>query len=247
MIAGPAGLLLAAALLVQETDAVGPGIHIDHQGEFGWRCSAPVAIGRYEGSVWRDYDRKRGGSVYTMQIELPESDNRHSLIWAVDPRPEGSEKLREWPNARREVEAFRFGPGYAQVDFKLDAEVAGALWIHYWGNGAYAGSDLRLSARQVRRFVGKGRRAVGIGANVSPAVIAKLASTRRWTAILVDSTGKRLDTEVFEVPIPEEAEMAFRKARAAIDSLESRFRIDHRPRSEGGGDCFDHPDPNSEI
>lgn len=248
MIVTQAGLLLAVALLVQEAQSVEESeyvqetAYVDEDGAFGWSCWVPVAIGRYKGRVSRAYHRKRR-SVYTMQIELPQSDNRHPLIWAVDPSPGGSAKPRARLRARAEADAFRFGPASVGVDFKMDAEVVGSLWIRYWGDGAYAGTDLHFNPRQVRRWVGKGRQKVGIGATITPAVTAKLASARMWTAVLTDSTGRRLATEVFEVPSPKEAEASFRKARAAIDALEPHFSIDHRPRSDGGADCSDHNDP----
>lgn len=242
MIASPA-MLLAAVLLIQEAPSIDEWepaqetAHVDEDGKFGWSCWVPVKIGPYAGKVSRAYYRKRK-SVYTMQVELPGYGDRHPLIWTVDPGP-------QVPAPGTEANAFRFGPGSVGLELEMDAEVVGALWIQYWGDGVHAGTDLRFTPRQVRRWVGKGRQKVGIGANVSPAVIAKLASARRWTAVLTDSTGRRLATKVFEVPSPEEAEAVFRKARAAIDALEPRFGLDHSPRSEAGAHCSDFDDPQS--
>jgi hypothetical protein len=253
MIAASASLLLAGALLLQDAQPVDDSeppqetAHIDEDGAFGWGCWVPVAIGAYKGTVSRAYFRKRS-SVYTMQIELRGS-HRHSLIWAIDPRPGSSARLRAWPHSRREADAFRFGPGHVLVDLKPDSEVAvvGGLWIQYWGDGVYAGADMWASQRKAPRRMGGPGQLAGIGALVSPVLIAKLTPARTWTAVLTDSTGRRLATDIFEVPPPQEAESTFRQARAAIDALEPRFRIDHSPLSEGGAHCSDNNDPIADI
>jgi hypothetical protein len=246
----PAAFLLAAALLVQEAGPPEPTAVINEGGAFGWRCWAPVTLGRFQGSVLRSFGSRLKHSPYVMQVELPDPDDRRTVRWTVDPRPagppQGKKKKRRW--ARAQADAFRNGPDSVVVQFKWEhVPLTGPLWVQFWGDGAYGGAQILMNARDTRRYFRKGRGPTGAGTSPGADVIAKLASARRWTAVALDSSGKRLASETFEVPGPEEAEAAFREARRRIDSLEPRFAASHDPIEEGGAGCSDEEDPAATI
>ncbi|HEX8469116.1 MAG TPA: hypothetical protein VF620_15060 [Allosphingosinicella sp.] len=243
-----AAFLLAAALLVQETESEEPTAN--HGGAYGWRCSAEVAIGRHRGSVWRDYDERLIPSPYIIQVQLPDPADRQTTSWMVDPRHEGPPpgQKRNGVSGVREADAFRNGPGSVQFELKWEpVELAGPLWVHYWGDGRHAGTRMMASARHTRRDYARRHHGTAIGVHPDRDLIAKLASASRWTAVAVDSTGKLFASKTIEVPTPQQAEAAFREARARIDSLERRFAANHEPREEGGASCSDHEDPAATI
>lgn len=250
-----AALIALAALLAQqhgpdpESGPVEPTAMVDEDGAFGWRCWAPVAIGRHKGSVWRDYGKKLENSAYIMNVERPAPGNPRTIQWAVDPRPDPpAGAKRRWPMAVREADAFRNGPSSVIIDFTWEPRaLTGPLWVQFWGDGSYAGTQMMRKARDVRRYYGGERPAFTAGLTPSTALIARLASAQRWTAAAVDSTGRLLSSETFEMPTPDEAEAVFRKARARIDSLEPRFAIDHEPLDEGGAGCTDEENRAASI
>ena len=88
------------------------------------------------------------------------------------------------------AEVRRNGPVTVLIDFKWEpVALVGPLWAQFWGDGAYAGTQMMMSARKMRRYYGKDRQASSIGTHPGTALIAKLASARTWTAVAVDSTG----------------------------------------------------------
>lgn len=251
MIAAQAGLLLAAALPVQQAQSVEEAdppqetAHVDHDGAFGWRCWAPVAVGGHRGKAWRDYHERSKNAAYVMQMERPGDGDRYAMQWTVDPSPEGPPAKSRKSSARSLEDAFRNGPESIYVDFKWEGAVAGPLWVHYWGDGVYAGGEMLMSARSVRRWFGKSTVRTGTSATPGAAVKAKLAPARTWTALARDSAGRQLDSKTFDVPTAPEAEREFLRARARIDAVEPRFRTDHAPLDEGDVSCSDFEDPQS--
>lgn len=245
------GLLLAAALLareaqsVEDREPVQETAHVDEDGKYGWRCWAPVAVGGHAGKVWRDYHKRSKNAAYVMQMGVRGYGDRYEMMWTVDPRPEGPPAKDRNPSTFSLEEAFRSGPETISIEFKWEGAVVGPLWVHYWGNGVYAGGEMLMSARSVRRWFGNSTVRTGTNATPGAAVKARLAPARTWTALVRDSKGRQLDSKTFDVPTPSEAGREFRRARARIDAVELRFRTDHTPLDEGDVSCSDFDDPQS--
>ncbi|HEX6376677.1 MAG TPA: hypothetical protein VFZ91_13265 [Allosphingosinicella sp.] len=226
--------LAAAALLVQ--------------GDWGWRCEAKVSLGAYQGSVWRDYAKWPDPSPYHMKVELADPEKRHTLRWAVDPRPEGRppRKRRSWPDPRPPADAFRSGPGFVAIDFRWDAPAVGPIWAHYWGDGAYAGAQRLMTASDATRRIGN-LPAFALSTTIARDLVPALASARTWTVVATDATGRQLSSETFEVPAWQEAEAEFRRARASLDAVEPRYRSGAGPQEGDEAACYEHEDPAAII
>ena len=236
--------MISSALLLAAALGQTPG------GEFGWSCSVAVTIDDYSGSVSRNFGDGLEAAPYLFQVQRQTGDIRHDVIWSVFPRPEGPppDGPPGFLNGRREADAFSTGPDYVHIDFRWHTQVVGPVWAHYWGDGAYAGADLLMTARHVRRFTDRDGRLGGLsGGLATRPILTALAPAQSWTVVVNDATGKQLFTETFEVPRRELAEAEFRRARAIMDRLEAHFRLDHRPRSEGGATCGDDPPPEAVI
>jgi len=231
-----AALLLGAALLVQ--------------GDWGWTCEAPVTLGDYKGSVSREFFPWSGDhSPYRMRIERPGSGDRYAISWTIDPRPEGPPRgsKRRWPNPRKQAGAFRAGPDLVRIDFKWGRDAVAPIWVHYWGDGAYAGADLLVTARMMKRRIANIPSPYSSeGGLASRRLLAALAPARIWTVVVTDSAGKTYSSETFSVPTWREAESAFRHARARIDAMERRYRsLDPLPESDAS--CTPHEDPEAIV
>lgn len=240
--------LLAAALFLQEEEEPAtPTLIINEGGDYGWGCSTGVAIGRFRGGVWRDYDRKRRRSPYVMQLRLADPDPRHTIGWTIDPELGAPDKEGRPTLSARGAAAFGKGPRTVLVDFKwAPRPMVGPLRVWFWGDGVYAGSRTAMSARRVRRYYG-GEDGSSGSARADRSLVARLVSARTWTAVLTDGAGNRLASETFQMPTPREAEAAFRAGRARIDAVEPRFRADHDPLELDGVQCIDQLNPIADI
>jgi len=219
-------------------------------GQYGWRCSVTFEMEHYRGGMWRDFGAGAENSPYMMQAWAADPNVHHEVYWTVDPRPEGPPptKKRRFLEGLKESEAFAAGPEYVHIDFGWYTEALGPIWAHYWGGGAYAGADLVMTARQVRKSTGKDGKASGLsGGLFNRRIMTALAATPDWTVTAVDAAGRTLFSESFRIPSRDAAEREFRRGRAAIDALEPKFRVDHRMLEEAGAVCVDHEDPASGI
>jgi hypothetical protein len=235
------GLVLAAAAVLQGAP---------QGGWWGWSCGTSLSVDGFEGGVYRDFGPGFEHAPYRIELREPGQGRGHNVSWTIDPRPEGPPPSARpsFLDPRREQEAFASGPNYVHIDFDWLAEATGPIHAYYWGDGAYAGADLLMSARQVRRFTDRDGRLGGLSGGLAVrTLLSALAPARRWTVAAVDSTGKTLFSESFDLPRREAVEAAFRRARAAIDSVEARFRPAHRPINEGGVRCEDKENPESAI
>ena len=231
-------ILLLAALALDQNEG----------GTWGWSCGTSVTVDGYAGGISRTYGKGSENEAYVMQVDTPE--RRHSITWTVHPLLEGPppSKRPAFLGGRRESEAFATGPDYVHIDFLWRTSAVGPIWAHYWGDGVYAGADLLMSARQVRRATGKDGTLGGLsGGLASRPLLTALAGARRWTVVAEDSAGKRLFGDSFTVPRREVAEAEYRRARAAIDRAEPIFRLTHEPYDKDGVTCTDHENPAASI
>jgi hypothetical protein len=223
----------------------------DWDGAYGWGCSTPVAIEGYVGGLSRSYGRGAGLEPYFLQAQEPGSaPEGHSVTWTIYPLAEGPPARRRvtFLGGRREADAFVSGPDYVHIAFSWHTEVTGPVWAYYWGDGRYVGAEMLFSAGNVRRFRDRSGRLGGIsGGLANRTLLAALADARSWTVVAADATGKRLFSETFSVPRWRAAEAEYRRARAALDRVEARFRVTHEPLSADGVSCADEDDPASMI
>lgn len=231
-----AAVLIGAALLLQ--------------GESGWTCEAPVVLGDYRGQVTREFFPWKGDhSPYLMKIALPGPGDRHEIRWTIDPRPQGRPRWakRQWPNPRRQSQAFREGPDMVSIDFHWGPDAVAPIWSHYWGDGVYAGADLKASVEMMRRRIATNTSPFGSeGGLASRRLLERLSRARVWTVVVTDATGTTRSSETFAVPTWQEAEAAFLQARARIDAMELRYR-NRDPLPESDASCTDHEDPWSIV
>ncbi len=238
---------VATALLILSAGPSG----LNYGGAHGWACSAPVDVDGFRGSILRQYTAKGDELPYIMEVKEPGSPSfPHSITWTVDPDPAGPPPRRKpgFLAGRKEADAFRTGPDYVHISFTWHTRVEGPVWAHYWGDGAYVGADLLQTARAARRFRDRQGLSGGISGGISNrALLTALAEARTWQVVAIDSTGKRLFTESFQVPGWRSAEAEFRRARAQIDRIEAEFRKHHEPREVDGASCTDQEDPSASI
>lgn len=224
----------------------------DNDGAYGWSCGAAVSFDGYSGYLGRNYGQGNELSPYVMEArEAGSTDpNRHRITWTVYPLAEGPPPSRR-PNflgGRREAGLFATGPDYVHISFLWHTQVTGPVWAYYWGDGHYAGVEMLMSARNTRRFRDRDGLLGGISGGLSDrALLTALADARSWTVVAIDATGKRLFQETFAVPDRQRVEAEYRRARAALDRVEARFRATHAPLSEDGVACEDAEDPAASI
>ncbi len=231
-------LAMAAAMLVQS-----------YGGDYGWSCSAPLAVDGYQGGMFRHFGKGLEDEPYVLQMRREPPDG-HDISWTVFPRPEGPPEGRKhsFLRGRKEAEAFSGGPDYVHIDFSWNERLTGPIWVHYWGDGVYAGSHMLVTARQVRRWTDKQGRTAGLsGGLATPSLLAALAPARSWSVVAADATGRTIFSDTFQMPDWRQVEAEYRRVRARIDMVEQRFRADHEPRSENGVHCSDEPSPDSTI
>jgi hypothetical protein len=251
MIAAAAFLLLLGQPQAEAPPEPAQGV--DHDGEYGWICSVGIEVEGYRGGILRHYPSGATAEPYRVDLEWRRGERRYGATWTIDPRPEGPPPQRAGRRRhfqpRAESEAFVLGPDYVHIDFGwLVPGVVGPVHAHYWGDGVSAGADLIYTARQVRRRTDRAGMLAGFSGGLSePALLQALAPARLWSVVVSDSTGKVLLSDSFEVPRRELVAAEFRRARAILDDLEARFRVDHRPLREGSAACQDNEDPNATI
>ena len=223
-------------------------------GEYGWICSAPMNVDGYRGGILRHYDSTTRHGPYLVQLHWRSGERRYRASWTIDPRPEGPppsppRRRMRYFEPRAERQAFEPGPESVGIDFGwYVAGVVGPVHARYWGDGVYVGEERLYTARQVRRRIDRDGMFSGFSGGLNnPALLRALAAARTWRVVVTDSVGKVLLSESFDVPRREAVAAEFRRARAALDSAEARFRIDHERLIGPDASCQDNEDPEATI
>lgn len=213
-----------------------------------YRCSVPIEVAGLSGAMWRDFGMRRPDDFYIMQLNPPEPGTGPRAIWSIDNRPPAPPRRYGWQVGRPEGVVFRQGPDSVSFGTIETGEIpSGALWVHLYGDGAYAGTVLQQSARQTRRATRYGARAVSLFASqgAAPEAFARLASAREWLAVLVDSSGRELGRSVVTVPTGAEIQREFERARTAL--LRNREEFLAHPTYDEDAPCAFFPPEGATI
>lgn len=172
----------------------------------------------------------------------------HSITWSVDPRPYGppAGARTNFRAGRAAAEAFRGGPSYVSIAFPFEAKLTGPLWVHYWGDGQYAGAEMLYTAKNARKWRDRSGRTRGISAGLSSRpIIAKLADAVQWAVSARDATGREIVFERFAMPRWQLAAAEFVRVRGVMDAVEMEFVRTHESIERDGVRCDDHEDPSA--
>lgn len=129
------------------------------------------------------------------------------------------------------------------IDFHWGPDAVAPIWAHYWGDGTYMGADLLMSVKAMRSRIAANISPFGYdGGLIHRKLLKRLSRARIWTVVVTDAAGKTRSSATFPVPIWQEAEAAFLKARSGIDAMELSYR-NLNPLTESEASCTAHEDP----
>lgn len=213
---------------------------------YGYRCTLSLDADGFAGSVWRDFMNDQPDDFYIIQVERMRGDGEGGplAIWSIDQRPPAPPKRYGWQVGRQEREVFAGGPDGFSLNLPAADLGTGGVWLHWWGDGEFAGTTHAITARQARSYARRQYRSIGAYLN-DRAVLSRLADARRWTVAATDATGRVLYRKITSMPRAAAVKAAFLAAKARL--LAARDRFVATEGRDGGAACEEHLPPDAEI
>ena len=210
-----------------------------------WTCEVAFLLEGDRGTLSRRVDRRgRPATSVAMNLWRDGWDQWRSISWdilpadALVPPPASAYRTKSRRTVRSETvprpaaTAFDEGPSGAPFYFRWNRRrETGALWIHYYGDGATAGREQIANAQLVRRDY---HLFDGIGWTLKDRLtLARLARARQLTAVLTNEAGQELARDGILNPAPAEARQAFERAFAELRRAEADYRKSCKDNSAG--------------
>lgn len=151
-----------------------------------WECEGHFEVDGKRVLILRHFPLSGDIRPYVMQT-FGGSDGYSNITWTI--APEG----HSLANARNLDRVLVEGPDLVGIGFPWRTQVTGPVYAHFWGDGAYAGSQILYNARQVRQRTGQDGTMGGLQGGLGQgAVLQALAGSDTWSFAVIDQTGKEL-------------------------------------------------------
>jgi hypothetical protein len=205
-----------------------------------YTCGVGFDVDGLGGGMWRHFYPGHPDDFYIIQLQNPRVLSGPFAFWHVDNRPPAPPRVYGYQFGWPESVAFSLGPESVSFGTIEHGEVRdGRIWIRLFGDGVYAGTFLRQTARRTRQAYRRGERA--LSAWVSrihyPEIVAQLANAQEWRAVLLDDSGRELGSKTVRVPAPAQVQSEFLRRRAALLSARDAYLAGAQDGGDPAASC----------